>query len=132
MTQRWWTNGDLQDLPATRLMMGDRPPDDFRSNGAWPAPSIVEKVDLRPACHFHDYHYSSLCGGAHDEADRARADRLFLFNLRTCGASPLLAGVYYRRVRLWGHRHYAYRPGCEPRRTWMFWLRLFFSRYVTW
>lgn len=126
-----FTNADLAFLPCFRLMAGDQPPSDFVSNGSTFSPDVVWGIDVRPAAHFHDYHYSSQHPDQHDETARYRADQLFRFNLRTCGLR-CLAWVYYFRVRLWGHFAYHYSPGAEPRRTARFWLRLFLGRYLQW
>ena len=95
-----FTNADLAFLPYFELMAGDKPPDDFESNGSSYSPDVVCGIDIRPAAHFHDYHYSGQLPGTHDEAARYQADQLFRLNLRTCGLR-LLAWVYYSRVRLW-------------------------------
>jgi len=126
-----FTNADLEFLPYFRLMAGDRPPDDFSSNGSSYSPDVVFGFDVRPAAHFHDYHYSARHPGRHDETTRYRADQLFRLNLCTCGLR-FLAWAYYFRVRLWGHLAYCYSPGCKPRRTPWFWLKLYFGRYLQW
>ena len=125
------TNADLAFLPYFALMSGHKPPDDFVSNGSSWSPDVVCGIDIRPAAHFHDYRYSSEHPGYHDETARYRADQLFFFNLRTCGLKRL-AWVYYFRVRLWGHYAYQYSTGAQPRRTFGFWWRLFFGRYIQW
>lgn len=113
-------------------MEGPQPPDTFWSNGSSFSPDILCGVDLRPAAHWHDYHYSALCPGLRNEAARYRADQRFRMNLCACGLARSLAWLYYARVRFWGHWHYSYTPGFEPRRTVCFYLRLLFGRYLTW
>lgn len=124
-------NADLRDLPSFRLMIGAKPPYSFESNGASRAPDNLFGIDVRPAAHWHDYGYSSMSPGVHNERARYSRDQEFLHNLKLCGLRKL-AYVYYFRVRLWGHLHYAYDPGLAPKRTLRFWLNLFFGRYISW
>ncbi len=126
-----FTNADLAFLPYFELMAGDKPPDDFESDGSSYSPDVVCGIDIRPAAHFHDFHYSGQHPGTHDEAARYQADQLFRLNLRTCGLR-LLAWVYYSRVRLWGHFAYQYSADAQPKRTLWFWLRLLLARYLQW
>jgi len=137
MARKRYTNADLDWLPSFAKLVGPIPPDDFQSNGATDAPDILLGADTRPADHFHDFAYSEECRalGRRDEAARYKADQFYKINLATCGFAWLLAPfrfVYYFRLRLWGHFAFTYDPGCEPRRTVRFWLRLLFGRYVTW
>ena len=125
-------NADLAWLPSFARMLGARPPDDFVSNGATTSPDVILGWDLRPAAHFHDFHYSDQYPGLRNESARYRADQIFLQNLNLCGLPRILAVIYYFRVRLWGHGYYAYSRGWEPQRTLRFWIGLLFGRYVTW
>ena len=103
------------DLPAELLdkMRGPKPPDDFKSNGCTCSPDSIGGVDLRPACHFHDYHYS-LPKGHKDrdeddnEAWRAKTDFRFFRNLRKCDLSRRRANTYFRFVRCFGFLFYNY------------------------
>jgi len=128
-----YSNADLAYLPYFKLMAGDKPPDDFLSNGCSYSPDVVFGNDLRPAAHFHDYHYSQEHREQHHHDERARyqADQLFRLNLRSCGLR-LLAVVYYCRVRLWGHMAYQYNEGAEPHRTPWWWLKLAVGRHIQW
>ncbi len=151
---RTYRNVDLADLPGFADMVGPRPPDWFESNGCSNAPDVLFGADLRPAAHFHDWAYcwksapeykfneSGKCWGVdqpldsldetvRDEFARYKADRNFLANLKTCRLFGLFRFVYYSRVRFWGHFHFDYSNGFEPNH-WspLFWLRLFFGRYV--
>lgn len=127
-----YTNEDLAYHPAYSRMVGFAPPDSFVSNGASWAPDVFLGTDVTPAAHWHDYGYSRKSPGLHTEQSRYWRDQEFLSNLRTCGLGSCVAHAYYFRVRLFGHRHYQYDPGQEPKRTLRFWLRLFFGRYLRW
>lgn len=124
-----YRNYDLWRHPRYYDMAGYKPHDAFESNGASCAPDVVFGVNVRTAAHWHDYAYSGECPGTHTEQDRYWADQDFLANLRTCGLGAIVARIYYFRVRLWGHWAYRYDDGAEPKRTPLFWLRLFFGRY---
>ena len=135
MGTRTYRNSDLAWLPSFAAMVGDKPTATFASNGSTYSPDVVCGVDIRPAAHYHDFHYSKMhraMHGPHDEIHRYRADQLFLANLLTCGLSPFWARFYYYRVRLWGHQHYTYSFGLRPKKSLCFWLRLLFGRYVQW
>ena len=103
------TNADLP-VSLRALMEGAAPPDAFVSNGCSCCPDEYGGVDLRPACHWHDYAYS--VGG--DEPARKRADQAFYRNLRRCDLGRLMAGIYYRRVRLFGMQHWPYPAVIDP------------------
>jgi len=132
-----FTNTDLRFLPSFARMVGPKPPDWFKSNGASFAPDVFCGVDIRPAAHWHDYAYSPFCVVVTDrrprtEEARYEDDQAFRLNLITCGYPSSWANVYYYRVRLWGHLHYCYTPGHEPKRTLRFWLNLLIGRYIQW
>lgn len=115
---------DRSATPTWAPLVGPEPPDWFTSDGCSCSPDRYFSTDLTPACHRHDYAYA--IGGS--ELDRLRADQQFRANLLLCGAPGWLAGIYFRRVRLWGFRHFCYRsPHRRPTR----WTRLaeFFSRW---
>jgi len=137
----------LSDLPPRLVdeMEGLTPSPDFESNGITIAPNRLGSIDFRPAGHFHDWGYS--IGG--NEAHRAWRDRMFRANLRTCmaewvsrGRNPVarfarrlctrvIAGAEYRRVRLWGIRHFNYeRPPRGLARVALY-VWCFFARYWT-
>lgn len=106
-------------------MEGPFPDESFESDGITMAPDFIGSVDCRPAGHWHDYAYSL----GNVERDRQRADEAFFRNLIRCGLPVWLAGVEYRRVRLWGLRHFAY---IHPPRGFWWWyllLRCFLLRY---
>lgn len=137
--------------PAARLgLAGQVPPADFQFDGCSCAPDHIAGIDLRPACMLHDWAYARLRFRHHEtgrrmERERAVADARFLANLVRCGLGddvlirfPSLfvpggrritgrkvAGVYYRRVRLWGARAIGWRL------SWWEWLRIAVTRYVT-
>ena len=136
-----YTNAMLRRHPKFAFMLGDLPPDDFVSNGASWAPDVLFSVSFRPAAHFHDYGYGDEHPGRwcpvqmksiRDEWLRYQLDQEFKENLLICGAHPWVARMYYYRVRLWGHRHFKYSKGCEPKRNLRFWLNLLIGRYVEW
>lgn len=126
-----YTNADLRWLPSFHHMVGPRPPDDFVSNGVTCGPDIVGTADLRPAAHWHDFGYS--IGGT--ELSRYQDDWRFNANLKICGLTgimaPLRLAMYYR-VRFWGHWHFNYEDGCQPKRNLRFYARLLLGRYVRW
>ena len=108
------------------LMEGPRPPDSFVSNGVTFAPDFVGAVDCRAAGHVHDWHYS--LGGT--EKDRELADYRLYRNLVHSELSHFMAGIFFRRVRLFAIDNFRYD---DPPRGWAkFWLvlRCFFSRYL--
>ena len=134
MPDHQYRNADLSFLPSFSTLVGPKPPDDFVSNGATDAPDIVWGHDLRPAAHFHDFWYSAGCFELHlprDEFTRYEADQLFRTNLKKCGLGRLRFAYYYR-VRLWGHLCFSYSQGCDPKRTFWFWLNLLVGRYIRW
>lgn len=99
-------------------LLGPAPPPGFRCDGLTMAPdswppwwwSASARVDLTPAGVWHDAAYR--LGGS--RRDRLRADARFYYNLVHLGLSEGWAGVYYRRVRLWGLPHFGWAPGEEP------------------
>lgn len=117
------------DLPRAlvALMEGPTPPRVFGSDGCTHCPDFIGGVDLRPACHWHDWAYER--GGT--EEDREKADYAFFRNLVRCGVPRLRAHWMFFRVRFWGWRHFSY---CCGRPTgWQLvrlLVRLFCSRYV--
>ncbi len=116
---------DTLPLSLFCLMEGAIPPIEFESNGCSCSPDHIGGVDLRPACHFHDYAYS--IGGTRN--DRLQADDIFFRNLMRSGLSRLKANFYYRRVRFWGVQYFNWQeqsPSLWER------LLLFFSRYLSW
>jgi hypothetical protein len=113
------------DTVTIELLEGPRPPAWFVSDGCTMAPDEILGHDLRPACLYHDWLY--FLGGT--EAARGVADRRFFRNLLACGASPMLAGVYYRRVRTEGLAFWVHIPPVgRASRAWYF-LRALVSRY---
>lgn len=106
-------------------MIGPVPEDNFESDGCTNSPDAFGGVDLRTACHFHDYHYSL----GKTEKDRKRADRLLHANLRSCDLSKFKAGIYYRRVRLWGNQFFNYAEGEAPKNKLFYRCKLFFTRW---
>ena len=104
----------IEDLPTgiAPLMVGPVPPADFVSNGCTCSPDYVLGADLRPACHWHDYHYAI----GTDEPTRRDADYNFYGNLRRCGAGRWLAFRYFAAVRLFGGRAFTYAK--PPEWTW--------------
>ena len=130
MADHLYTNADLKDLPGFDRMVGPKPPDWFESNGVSCGPDIIFGVDLRPSSHWHDWRYH--VGGT--EKTRYIDDLNFRTNCKTCGltsaAGNRLNKTMFYRLRLWGHKNYTYDKGQEPKRTWMFWTKLFFGRYI--
>lgn len=117
------------DLPESLLckMEGFKPIETFVSNGCSNSPDEFGGVDIRPACHFHDWAYH--IGGC--KKDRKQADQAFYRNLRACDLSKFWAGIYYRRVRLFGVGPFSWHKGKVPKNPWhYFWL--IWERYVTW
>lgn len=92
-------------------MVGPEPPESFRGDGCTCAPDWLplSRVDLTPACRYHDWAYG--LGGS--PGARWAADALFWRNLRTCGASRLVAGYYWLAVRLFGRSAFAEAPRNE-------------------
>ena len=127
-----FTNEQLSWHPMWDLMIGRKPPAHFQSDGSSNSPDVLFGVDIRPAAHYHDFAYSGRGNGPADEYTRYTADQLFMANLKTCGLNRVFAKIYYYRVRFWGHRHYVYSPGREPKRTLGFYLNLLVGRYVQW
>ena len=128
----WQRGADvkLADLPLRLVteMEGPVPETEFESNGLTGAPDFISGADCRPAGHFHDYMYT--IGG--DETDRERADYAFYRNLCRCGLPRWMAGFEFRRVRLFGIRHFRYD---DPPRGWarfLLYVSCFFSRYWRW
>ncbi|QDU53479.1 hypothetical protein [Gimesia panareensis] len=119
----------LADLPTSLMeqMEGPVPPVDFISNGCSYSLDQWGGVDLRPACHWHDYAYQQ--GGC--KRDRALADAALYRNLRRCDLGRFMANVYYRRVRLFGVVTFNWKPGKVPLNPWHY-LLLFFNRYLQW
>lgn len=115
------------DLPESLIdqMEGYTPDRDFVSNGCSCSPDEYGGIDLKPACHYHDWAYH--LGGC--KRKRKGADQMLYRNLIRCGLSPKIAGVYYRRVRLWGVNAFRWQKGCEPAKPWCY-IYLFFERYV--
>lgn len=118
----------LADLPHELVvqMEGPMPDADFESNGITFAPDFIGGADCRPAGHWHDNAYS--IGGT--EQDRELADYRLFRNLRHCGLTTVLAGIEFRRVRLWGISHFRYD---DPPRGWrrlMLYVRCFCNRYA--
>lgn len=109
------------------LMRGPKPTASFISDGCTSSPDEWGGADLRPACHWHDYHYR-VEGG--NERSRKQADHNLFYNLRACGLPYLWAQLYYRRVRFWGVRHFKYRP-CRAKPGLLRRCVLFFSRWLT-
>ncbi len=107
------------------LMEGAIPPAIFMSDGCSCSPDHIGGVDLRPACHFHDYAY--LLGG--NKKNRLQADDALFRNLMKCGLSRWKSNLYYRRVRLWGVQYFNWQDDAPS-----MWGRvvLFFSRYLSW
>ncbi|QDU05412.1 hypothetical protein V6x_51490 [Gimesia chilikensis] len=116
------------DLPESLLsrMEGFKPPADFVSNGCSWAPDEFGGVDLRPACHFHYWAYQ--LGGC--VKARKRADQMLYRNLRACDLGNLMAGIYYRRVRLFGVAAFNWDKGKVPLNPWHY-LLLFFDRCIS-
>lgn len=98
----------LTDLDETLItvMVGPVPPEDFCSDGCTGILDTILMVDRRSACHWHDWSYT--LGGC--KADRLKADRRFYRNCRACGVWWVMAVVIYLGVRLFGGRHFAWRP----------------------
>lgn len=105
-----YTTADIEP-ELLRKLKGPIPPLDFKSNGCSCAPDFwppirfwdMEPVDLRPACHFHDFVFDQ--GGGKREFRRGNLD--FYKNLLICGMTPrCAAGVYYRRVALIGMQYF--------------------------
>lgn len=93
----------------TRLL-GPVPPNDFSGDGCSWAPDWMplSRINLSPACRFHDWHYAI----GTTAAERRVADLRFWHNLRRCGASRLVAGFYWLAVRLFGRSAFEKkRPG---------------------
>lgn len=112
---------------------GPHPPDSFRSDGCTHAPDHFRSADLYPACRYHDWAYG--CGKT--EHDRWQADAALYRNIAACCraagiswlTSQFIAGVYFRRVRLWGRPRFAYDPPARPLLLIEWWL-LFWVRYA--
>ncbi len=119
------TNADLPE-PLLDKMEGGKPIDTFVSNGCSYSPDEFGGVVISPACHFHDWAYE--IGGC--QKDRKRADQAFYRNLRACDLSRRKAGVYYRRVRLWGVNSFSWHKGKKPRNELFHRVWLFFERYI--
>ncbi|WP_298860530.1 hypothetical protein [uncultured Gimesia sp.] len=118
------TNADLPESLLNK-MEGFKPMDTFKSNGCSYSPDEFGGVDIRPACHFHDWAYQ--LGGC--KKDRKRADQALYRNLRACDLPRLWAGIYYRRVRLFGVGAFSWHKGKVPKNPWhYFWL--FWERYI--
>ena len=83
-------------------MWGPIPDLEFHSNGCTHCPETWGGVRISPACHWHDWHYTKG-GGA---LDRYRSDVALYWNLKSCGVSSRIAGIIYRRARLWGSSHF--------------------------
>lgn len=117
------------DLPKSLFekMEGFKPIETFESNGCSYAPDEFGGVDLRPACHFHDWAY--YIGGC--KKDRKRADQQLYRNLRACDLGKFMAGIYYRRVRLFGVAAFNWHSGKVPKNPYHY-LLLFLDRYVSW
>ena len=118
------TNDSLP-LSLFCLMEGPIPPPEFESDGCSCSPDHIGGVNLRPACHFHDFSYE--IGGTRE--NRLQADDVLFRNLIVCGLSKWKANLYYRRVRFWGVKHFNWQEHPPS-----FWERvlLFFSRYLSW
>lgn len=116
------------DLPESLLskMEGGKPIDTFVSNGCSCSPDEFGGVDLKPACHFHDWAYH-IGGGI---KERKEADQAFYRNLRKCDLSRWRAGIYYRRVRLGGVNSFSWHFGKKPKNMFLHRTWLFFERYV--
>lgn len=117
------------DLPLLLVenMEGPKPPDYFVSNGCSYSPDRWGGVDIRAACHWHDYAYQ--IGGC--KKDRQLADSSFYRNLRRCDLGKFIANIYYRRVRLFGVAAFNWAEGKVPLNPWHYFL-LFFERYIQW
>ncbi len=117
-----------EDLPPdlTGKMLGPMPPKYFTSNGCSFAPDEIGPVDLRAACHWHDWAYQK--GG--NEKSRKQADRNLWINMQTCGASQRLATLYWFEVRAWGFDSFHYHGINPPGRLHRWWTRII-SRFVT-
>jgi len=120
-----FTNDDLPEVLLSK-MEGFKPIETFESNGCSCSPDEFGGVDLRPACHYHDWAYH--LGGC--EIDRKRADQELFRNLMVCGLSKFMANFYYRRVRLWGVKAFSWHKGKVPKNPWH-WVLLFWKRYIT-
>lgn len=118
-----------KDLPFSLVekMEGPEPPDDFISNGCSCSPDYIGGVDIRPACHFHDFAYER--GGC--KKDRALADYEFYRNLRKCDLSKVFAWPYFRYVRLFGVSAFNWNRDKIPRNPWHY-VCLFFGGYWRW
>lgn len=140
-----------RDLPPSmfRRMEGaaDVPPE-FEFDGCTMALDEIGALDLVFACCVHDHDYSQLrklfqgmgwCPvGSWEKDDSAELDELevvrkyadqrFYRNMRRCGASRLIAGMYYRRVRLWGFP-LAYEGIPRGVKIWRM-VKIFFGRYI--
>lgn len=118
----------LAELPLDIVgqMVGPIPSGEFESNGLTNCPDYVSGVDCRAAGHWHDWEYTQ--GG--DETDREDADYRFYRNLIRCGLPAFVAGIEFRRVRLWGIGYFRYHvPPRGWHRIWLY-FRCFVTRYV--
>ena len=125
-------NQDLRWMRVWDKLEGELPPEDFVSNGCSCSPDILFGIDIRPACHVHDFHYSWQMNWPLGRNEKARymADHWLLNNLVHCGLPKWIARIYWYRVRLFGHRSFAY--DTEPKRDLRFWANLAVGRYITW
>lgn len=119
------TNADLPES-LFHKMEGFQPVDTFESNGCSCSPDEFGGVDLRPACHFHDWAY--FLGGGTKE--RKKADQAFYRNLRACDLSRWKAKKYYRKVRFWGASHFYWHKSQKPKHFFFHRIYLFFERYI--
>lgn len=119
------TNADLPDS-LFKKMEGAQPISIFESDGCSCSPDEFGGVNLRPACHFHDWAYH-IGGGV---KERKEADQAFYRNLRECDLSRFRAGKYYRKVRLWGVSSFSWNKGKKPKHLFLHRVWLFFERYI--
>jgi hypothetical protein len=101
--------GDLPRELLHRMELGGTIPHWFEFDGCTLAPDELAEVDLRPACCVHDWEYDCIRRDWRSrsrafllERERREADQRLYRNMLACGASRFIAGIYYRRVRLWG------------------------------
>ena len=117
----------INDLPAKLVnkMEGPIPWMRFGSDGCSCSPDEIGGIDLRPACHFHDWAYH--VGG--NRKARKVADQALYRNLKECGLGRFLSQIYYRRVRFHGFDHFNWDEGRKPSGL-LHRVHLFFSRYI--
>lgn len=107
-------------------MWGPTPPLDFESNGCTLCPDTWGDVRISPACHWHDWHYTK--GG--NATDRFRSDVMLYWNLKRCGVSDRIAGIIYRRARVWGSSHFLWTEKPSLGRRSLSFIGNLFHRYL--